>query len=192
MGRVSRAEAARHRDEVIEAAARLFRQRGVAGVSVADLMAEVGLTHGGFYRQFASKDALAAEAVAKASVDLAATVTGIADRNSSDVSAAREELVGMYLSADHRDDPGAGCPVSALGADAARDEAEAPLRAAYAQSVGRFVDNLARFDDDPADRAAHITTLCTLVGALTLARATAGDQSLSDEILLAAKGKLTA
>jgi TetR/AcrR family transcriptional repressor of nem operon len=188
MGRVSRAEAARHRDEVVDAAAKLFRQRGVDGVSVADLMAEVGLTHGGFYRQFASKEALAGEAASTASQQLSGTISEIVDSHPDDHVAARNAVVDNYLSVRHRDNPGSGCPVSALNADAARAEPEAPLRAAYVRSVEGFVDKLA-FGD--TDRDEHIATLCTLVGALILARATVDDNDLSEEILRAAKAKLT-
>lgn len=187
MGRVSRAEAARHRDEVVEAAARLFRQRGVDGVSVADLMAEVGLTHGGFYRQFASKEALAGEAASSASKQLSGTISEILDRHPDDRAAARTEMVDNYLSVRHRDNPGSGCPISALNADAARAEAETPLRAAYVRSVEGFVDKLAYLDTDRDER---IATLCTMVGALVLSRATVDDNDLSEEILRAARGKL--
>jgi TetR/AcrR family transcriptional repressor of nem operon len=187
MGRVSRAEAARHRDEVVEAAARLFRQRGVDGVSVADLMAEVGLTHGGFYRQFASKEALAGEAASSASQQLSGAISEILDRHHDDREAARKELVDSYLSVRHRDNPGSGCPLSALNADAARSEAKAPLRAAYVRSVEGFVDKLSFLDTDRDDR---IATLCTLVGALVLSRATVDDNDLSEEILSTVRAKL--
>ncbi|MFD0522672.1 TetR/AcrR family transcriptional regulator [Paractinoplanes durhamensis] len=76
MGRVSQAQAQENRKRIVETAARLFRERGVAGVSVADVMAEVGLTHGGFYKQFASKEALVAEAVGQAFDELRASSAG--------------------------------------------------------------------------------------------------------------------
>ncbi|MEU4160186.1 TetR/AcrR family transcriptional regulator [Actinoplanes sp. NPDC026670] len=74
MGRVSQAQAAENRERIVATAARLFREHGIAGVSVADVTAEAGLTHGGFYKHFASKDALVAEAVARAFADQAATL----------------------------------------------------------------------------------------------------------------------
>src|SRR5690349_9427188 len=76
MGRVSQAQAAQNRERIVDTAARLFRERGMAGVSVADVMAEAGLTHGGFYKHFASKDALVAEAVTLAFTQQAARVRG--------------------------------------------------------------------------------------------------------------------
>src|ERR1044071_5440440 len=98
MGRVSQAQASENRRHVVRTAARLFRERGVQGVSVADLMAEAGLTHGGVYKRFASKDALVAEAVAGAFADRAADLAGV------DTAA----FVDRYLSFAHRDDPGDG------------------------------------------------------------------------------------
>jgi TetR/AcrR family transcriptional regulator, transcriptional repressor for nem operon len=189
MGRASRAEAAAHREQVVAAAARLFRERGVHGVSLSDLMADVGLTHGGFYRQFASKDALAAEAAASALEARGAAMREITERHPDDRAAARREMLDCYLSADHRDDPGTGCPTSALAGEVAHEGADSALRATYTGGVRSFVDLLADFDGDTADRDHRITTLCTMVGAILLSRATSGDP-ISDEILDAAKRHL--
>src|SRR3954469_8334866 len=101
MGRVSKEQAQANRQHAVEAAARLFRERGIAGVSVADVMAEVGLTHGGFYKQFASKEALVAEAVGAAFTEQAAGLT-----------TPGPEFFAHYLSAEHRDSPGHGCPTA--------------------------------------------------------------------------------
>src|ERR1700754_5116788 len=100
MGRVSQAQAQENRRKVVHTAARLFRERGIDGVSVADVMAAAGLTHGGFYRQFASKEALVAEAVAQAFAEQAERLTGYDNRAA---------FVADYLSPAHRDDPGPGC-----------------------------------------------------------------------------------
>ncbi|MET0133785.1 MAG: TetR/AcrR family transcriptional regulator [Kibdelosporangium sp.] len=189
MGRVSKAEAARHREQVVAAAARLFRERGVHGISLSDLMADVGLTHGGFYRQFASKEALAAEATRSAFQELGGSLTEMAERHSDDWTAAREALADYYLSQDHRDEPGTGCPAAGLCGDVGHEGSESPLRASYTGGIRSFVDALGDFSGDPADRAGKIATLCTLVGGLLLARATAGDP-VSDEILEAAKARV--
>jgi len=186
MGRASRADAAAHREQVVIAAARLFRERGVHGVSLSDLMADVGLTHGGFYRQFASKEALAAEAAAAALDERGREMLEFTERHPDDHTAARREMLDDYLSPEHRDDPGTGCPTTALAGEVAREGADSALRATYTEGVRGFVLKLADFDDDPTDRDHQITTLCTMVGALMLSRATAGDP-ISDEILDAAK-----
>jgi TetR/AcrR family transcriptional regulator, transcriptional repressor for nem operon len=190
MGRVSRAEADQHRREIVTAAARLFRERGVEGVSVAELMADVGLTPGGFYRQFESKDALAAEAAAEAFAQAGAQLAEIADAHPEDVRAARAELAAWYLSRESRDRPGIGCPATALGSEATRDDPDSEFRRVYAKGIHGFVDRLSAFDDEQATRADNIATLCTLIGALYLARATTDDPALSDEILQAGRARV--
>src|SRR3954469_979688 len=119
MGRVSQAQAQENRRTVVRTAARLFRERGVDGVSVADVMAEVGLTHGGFYKQFASKEALVAEAVGQAFTELSESLK---DQD-------RDDFVRGYLSPAHRDNPGPGCPAAGFAGDLAH---EAPGQAGAA------------------------------------------------------------
>jgi TetR/AcrR family transcriptional repressor of nem operon len=171
MGRVSQAQAQQNRKRIVETAARLFRERGVAQVSVADVMAEVGLTHGGFYKQFASKEALVAEAVGQA---FAATRERLA-------GTARAEFLDWYLSPGHRDDPGAGCPAAGFGGDLAHQSAGNAAVTPYAHGVDLYAQWL---DGD-------LAAVSTLVGAMTLARATAGTE-ISDRILAAAKAALSA
>jgi TetR/AcrR family transcriptional repressor of nem operon len=188
MGRVSQAQAAQNRERIVGTAARLFRERGMAGVSVADVMAEAGLTHGGFYKHFASKDALVAEAVALAFTQQAAQLrdAGPAPSTSGPGSAGtdRRALVEAYLSTTHRDDPGNGCPTAGFGGDVARATGGDSTRAAYANGVEGFARMLSS-DDDP-----DLVTLSTMVGALILSRATAGT-ALSDRLLAAAREALS-
>ena len=181
MGRVSRAQAQEHREQVVAAASRLFRERGVQGVSVADLMAEVGLTHGGFYRQFASKQALLAEATALAFTELKAQLDGHDAAHPLDRAAARQDLVDYYLSVDHRDDAAHGCPTAGFGPDLGREDDTCAARAPYAEGVAAFARWMG---DDPAAGGGEedLTTVCTLVGAIILARATSGS-AVSDDIL---------
>jgi TetR/AcrR family transcriptional repressor of nem operon len=167
---------------VVAAAIRLFRERGVQAVSVADVMAAAGLTHGGFYRHFASKEALLAEAIAQAFAERD-TMLGELDERGHDQ--ARRDFLDGYLSAAHRDDPGGGCPTAGFGADVARDGDDGVARAAYAKGVesyGRWWDGAGGED---------LAAVSTLVGALFLARATAGTP-VSDRILEAARAALTA
>src|SRR5215217_3193333 len=115
--KVSRAEAAQNRERIIEAAARLFRERGFDGIGVAELMKFAGLTHGGFYGHFASKEDLMAQASTHALNRVQDHWEKFAERESGQPLAA---LQASYLSPQHRDNPGKGCLMAALGADAAR------------------------------------------------------------------------
>lgn len=183
MGRVSRAEAQAHREEIVTEAARLFRERGIEGVSVADVMAAAGLTHGGFYRHFKSKETLVAEATTHAFEELLALLGGFDADNQADHAAARDALIRYYLTPAHRDRAGEGCPATGLGASFSRGGESRDARERYAAGVEEFAQWLATAapgrDGAPT---LDLVTIATLVGALTLARATAGAQ-LSDDIL---------
>ncbi|PRY33261.1 TetR/AcrR family transcriptional regulator [Pseudosporangium ferrugineum] len=184
MARVSQAQAQENRDRVVRTAARLFRERGVQAVSVADLMAEAGLTHGGFYKQFASKEALVAEATGRAFGDQGARLATHDHDHPGDRAAARNALLETYLSPAHRDDPGTGCPAAALGPDIGREDPQGPAREPYAHGVEQFARWMAR-EDGGEDLAA----IATMVGAVMLARATKGTP-LSERILEAAREAL--
>ncbi|WP_433113915.1 TetR/AcrR family transcriptional regulator [Micromonospora sp. CA-246542] len=189
MGRTSRAEAARHREEVVAATSRLLRERGAAGMSVQDLMGAAGLTHGGFYKHFSSKDELLGIAAATAFGELLALLDQLSD-DSPDRSEARNALLRHYLSPEHRDTPGTGCANTALAADAARSPADSPLRMSYAVGVQETIRRLTDIEDGPEARRMALVDLATMVGALTLARAT-GQTPLSEEILQAAREALS-
>ncbi|MGX6601455.1 TetR/AcrR family transcriptional regulator [Micromonosporaceae bacterium Da 78-11] len=178
MGRVSQAQAQENRRRIVETAARLFRERGVPGVGVADVMAEVGLTHGGFYKHFASKDALVAEAIGQAYAEQAERLAGHDGHDH-----ARATFLDEYLSAEHRDDPGHGCPTAAFSGDLAHEAAGAGARIPYAEGVERYARWLG------VDGQADLAAVSTAVGALILARATRGTE-LSDRILAAARAAL--
>ncbi|WP_433795555.1 TetR/AcrR family transcriptional regulator [Actinoplanes sp. CA-252034] len=206
MGRVSQAQAAENRERIVATAARLFRERGISGVSVADVTAESGLTHGGFYKHFTSKDALVAEAVARAFAEQAESLRTAADPRV-------RALIDTYLSPAHRDDPGSGCPTAGFGGDVAHAGGGDGTRLAYAAGVEGFARYLAggqkpappgpqkpdpadgqepdRTDGQEQERELDLATLCTMVGALILARATSGTP-LSDRILAAARESLAA
>lgn len=123
MGRVSQAQAEENRKRVVDTASRLFREQG-AHVSVADLMKAAGLTHGAFYKQFESKEALVDETTAHAFAELARRHTSGLERNDGQRDAAQQALIDVYLSVAHRDDPADGCPVAALATDIARGVGE--------------------------------------------------------------------
>ncbi len=168
MPRSSKQDTAKHRQQVIEGASELFRERGIDGVNVGELMGAAGLTHGGFYRHFASKDELAGLAAAHAITTQAETLGD------------ERAFIEGYLSPEHRDDVAHGCVVSALGPELAR--ADEPVREAFVEAYRAFVE---RFGDDEQ----ALAKLSTMVGALVISRVTKGDP-LSDEVLAAARGAL--
>ena len=178
--RVSRAKAAENRELIIDVAAKLFRERGFDGIGVADLMQPAGLTHGGFYGNFASKEALMAEACTRAleqSLEaMQKTVDGSRENALSAIAAA-------YLSPKHRDRPGEGCAIAALGAEAARHDSA--VRGAFTQGVRSMVDELTvqlPGKSKQAKRERVLAILASMVGALVLSRAV-DDAELSDEVL---------
>ncbi|MFJ2090214.1 TetR/AcrR family transcriptional regulator [Streptomyces sp. NPDC087901] len=183
MGRVSQAQAEENRRRVVETASRLFREQGTH-TSVADLMKASGLTHGGFYKQFASKEALIDEATAQAFDELARHHKDGIEQHAGQRDAAQRALIDTYLSAEHRDGAAQGCPVAALATDMAREHGDGEARRVYTEGVRDFAAILATDDRD------GITRLSTMVGALLLARATEGSP-LSEEILTAAREALT-
>jgi TetR/AcrR family transcriptional repressor of nem operon len=184
-----RDKAASH-ERIVRAAARTIRRDGTDNLSVAALMEQAGLTHGGFYRHFSSREDLVDAAVAAALAD--------GGHYTSPAGAlpphALRATVDAYLSPAHRDHPEVGCAVAALAADVAR--ASGTARAAYAAQVSDNIDFLARAisqrtpgSDDARQQA--ITALAAMVGAILMARATAGT-SLSDEILATVHHAITA
>ncbi|WP_218775658.1 MULTISPECIES: TetR/AcrR family transcriptional regulator [Rhodococcus] len=183
MGRVSQQQAEENRRRVVETAARLFREKGTH-LSVADLMKASGLTHGGFYKQFASKDALIDEATTHAFAELAQLHAAGLERHAGQRDEARQALIDNYLSVEHRDNPADGCPAAALAADMAREPADSEARRVYVEGVGDFAEALADEEHD------GLVRLSTMIGALVLSRATKGS-SLSEEVLVAARDELT-
>ena len=178
--RVSRARAAQNRERIVEVAGRLFRERGFDGIGVADLMKEAGLTHGGFYGHFSSKDALFAEASARALTSSLANWGKVAERAPDDPLSA---IAGAYLTGRHRDNPGAGCLLAALGPDVSRQSpAVRHAVTGYVRSAFDLLAKLVPGRSKAARRQKAIGTYATLVGAMVLARAV-DDRALSQEIL---------
>ncbi len=185
--RVSRAEAAKNRKRIIEVAARMFRERGFDGIGVADLMKSVGLTHGGFYGHFASKEELMAQACARAAEGSLEVLNQVAKRGGEDALSA---VVSAYLSLDHRDRPGKGCVMAALGAEAARHGS--PVRGAFTQGVRSLIDMLTRLVPGKSKRAKReraMAIYASMVGAIVLARAV-DDPELSEEVLRSILGSI--
>jgi TetR/AcrR family transcriptional regulator, transcriptional repressor for nem operon len=185
--RITKQRAAENRGRVVDEAARLFREKGFDGVGVAELMAAAGMTHGGFYNHFGSKDALeaaACERVFEASVAKIAAIAEVSDGTARKASFAayREH----YVSPASRDATAASCPMVAFAGDVTR-QSEA-VRDAYARGLSAYVEAFAKASG--AERAEALRAFATLAGALTLARSVASsDPALSDEILAAARAE---
>ena len=185
--KVSREQAAQNRERIIEAAAQLFRERGFEGIGVADLMKEAGLTHGGFYGHFSSKDDLIAEAAARALTRSLALLSNLPERASDDPLSA---IASAYLTSKHRDDPGSGCLLAALGSDVSR-QGPAVRRAVtdHMRSAVELLTKLVPGKTKAARRQKAMTTYATLVGAMVIARAV-DNRELSQEILEAGRASV--
>ena len=184
----SRASKREHHEEIVGVAASRFREDGVDRVGVAELMRDAGLTHGGFYRHFDSRDELVAEAVERALHDGGQAMAAVARTPNEPLAA----VIDAYLSVTHRDNLGSSCAVTTLAADVARSSPRA--RTAYANQVSVYIDMLERLlpqESGDRSRARAITALSTLVGAVSMARAV-NDETLSAEILASAASELKA
>src|SRR5437660_4271279 len=151
--RVSRKEAEANRERVVEVASALYRKHGFDGIGVADIMKDAGLTHGGFYGHFGSKDDLAAEAVTRAldrSMKKQGRFSNLGD------------LVSDYMSERHRADRANGCPVAALGADIARQGKG--VRHGLTAYVGAQLDRYARLFRDGSAASRRKRAIATLAG----------------------------
>jgi TetR/AcrR family transcriptional regulator, transcriptional repressor for nem operon len=182
----SQNEKTRNHDRIVEVAARRIREVGTEAPGVAEIMAGAGLTHGGFYKHFGSRDQLVAEAAERTYADSERAVQHVIDGAEDPLAA----FVDWYLSSEHRDNPGAGCGVVALGNDVARAGDE--LRSAYTDQVRRYLarlDELLGADGAPRPSDAATVALSTLVGALLVARAV-DDPELSERILRDAREAL--
>jgi TetR/AcrR family transcriptional repressor of nem operon len=167
--KVSKEQMAENRVRILDAAAALFRERGFAGIGVADLMKAAGLTHGGFYGHFASKEELMARASERA---LCGSLGGWRQLVEQAPGDALRRIVRSYLSEAHRDHPEQGCTVAALGADIARQGPE--VRASVTGAVGAHAALLSELmpgaTAEERERQGW-STYAALVGAVVLARA---------------------
>jgi TetR/AcrR family transcriptional repressor of nem operon len=180
----SRQEKADSHDRVVRVAAARLREAGLDGPGVADLMTEAGLTHGGFYRHFGSREDLVAEAVEHMKEQFERRMPVVAEQGLS-------RLIDGYLSETHRDTPATGCAVVAIGGDMARGNDRA--RSAYTQHVELYlslIGGLVDRESAPAARARAMVTLSALVGAMLVARAV-NDDGLSRELLDTVRQQLT-
>jgi len=176
----SKAQKKRTHKRIVTIASKRFREKGLAGFGIAELMKEAGLTVGGFYKHFDSRDDLVAEAVSSAFGGWKRRVDA-APSGGPSVSLAK--LIDDYLTAAHRDDPGTGCAFSALAPEIARsDKRTRALTTEQVRNDIQLIAGLIPARDAHAVRSQAILTFSALVGAMSLARAVS-DEALSREIL---------
>ncbi|ACB96165.1 TetR/AcrR family transcriptional regulator [Beijerinckia indica] len=185
--RVSRAQAAENRQKVIDVASRLFRERGLDGIGLNDLMKGAGLTQGGFYKQFESKEDLVAQACTRAIQTKLEQWSAIAEKDQEHPFAA---LIGFYLNLEHRDALEDGCPLVALGSDVGRHGSE--VKAAFEAGIRAHLEILDRYmpvADGENPRKKSMAVLATMVGALLLSRIVS-DETLSKDFLDSAQEEI--
>jgi TetR/AcrR family transcriptional regulator, transcriptional repressor for nem operon len=184
---LSRKEATHER--IVETAARAIRRSGYDGTGVAEIMKEAGLTHGGFYAHFDSRDGMLAEAADRAGADTVAFLTRVAAEVAP--KKALEAMLRTYLSKEHVESAETGCAVAALGSEMPRQPAN--VRRAATRRIKEMIDLVARQSPDWGQPGAHeraLVTVATALGALVLARAV-DDPKLSDAVRQAALNHLT-
>ncbi len=187
--RLTKTQRAENHDRIVRVAARLFREKGVDGVGIDEIMAEAGLTHGAFYGHFPSKTALVGEASAYAMDE-----SGLKRLEADIPPGSRKsfpELASRYLSTGHRDDRGQGCALAALATDIGRQDPA--VQKVFAQTLeARFQELAERLPGDrETARRDAILNYATMVGALVMARA-AGKGALSEEVLDTVRERLGA
>src|ERR1700716_196647 len=176
----SKAQKAKTHERIVKLASKRFREEGLAGIGIAELMREAGLTVGGFYKHFDSRDHLVAEAVNSA---FGGWKRRVEAAKSSGPPVSYEKLIDNYLNEAHRDDPGTGCAFSALAPEIARSGKR--TRALTTEQVRNDIQLIAGLipgRDAHAVRLQAILTFSALVGAMSLARAVS-DEALSRGIL---------
>lgn len=179
----SKAEKEKTHERIVDLASKRFREKGITGIGIAELMKQTGLTVGGFYKHFESRDQLVAEALHSA-----VTAWRRKKASASGPAVTYDSLVDGYLSEAHRDNPATGCPIAALAPDIVRTDKRS--RAIVTEEVQRSLESIAglirarKGRDNGTRRSQAILAYCAMVGALSTARAVS-DKKLSREILKA-------
>lgn len=184
----SRVETAETRRRIVKAASAEFRRNGIHATGLAEVMAAAGMTQGGFYRHFASKDQLVAEACTEAMAS-AVALTQAAPRE-VDGKTGLQTIIENFLSSDHVNNPLEGCPLVGLGIELAR--ADCATRAAASEGFMKLVDLIAKqisHNNPEAAKARAIFALSAMIGAVTMSRVI-DDPNLSAEILDEARKRL--
>ena len=172
---------------ILDAAARAIRRKGFDGVGVADVMKEAGLTHGGFYAHFDSRESMLAEALARAGSAGAASLAKRMESRDIQGTSALRAIIESYLSESHLAGTESGCPVAALASEMPRQSAQ--LRQASAERVQSLVERVRRALPKPRETEQAMVIVSTLVGALQLARVL-GANARGKAVLTAARESL--
>lgn len=180
MGRSSRSQAESNRTRIVEAASGLFRARGVEAISIADVMKAAGMTQGGFYRHFESKDGLAVEACAMAFAKAAENWRRIAEGAVREGGDATSTIMAYYLSPKPAE---LTCPMIALAADVSQHATDAPLRQAYGDGVQRLFEIFAGKEGVKAQGGEMEALFASMVGAALLARAAPNGTKFGEPVL---------
>ncbi|BAB49859.1 transcriptional regulator [Mesorhizobium japonicum MAFF 303099] len=183
MMRVNRTQAAENRETVINVASRLFRERGFDGIGLKDLMKGAGLTQGAFYKQFESKEDLAAQASKRA---MESATHRWSDATAANPENPLEAVISFYLSMGHRGERMDGCPIVALGSDAARQGQD--VKASFEAGINEHLEILGRFIAEANGEQSNskaMAILSTMVGAVLLSRVV-NDHDLAQAFLDAA------
>jgi TetR/AcrR family transcriptional regulator, transcriptional repressor for nem operon len=186
--RVTKAQQARNREQVVTAAAKLLRERGIEGIGVDALAKAAGMTHGAVYSHFASKEELAAAAIRQSLSEI--RERWIEDAGGEGSPGLFNRLVRSYVSRSHRDQPGSGCAVAAMGPEATRHGKE--VRRAFSDSTVSLIGVMANACDgatDEARREEAIATISAMLGAVVLSRVVE-DPTLSDRFLAVVRKRL--
>jgi TetR/AcrR family transcriptional repressor of nem operon len=189
--KISKDKAAENRLALVKAAGRLFRERGIDGVGVAEISKAAGLTHGALYAHFASKEALAAEALADELHCSNARIAELAGQRSQHGLAA---FLDYYLSQPHLLDLGGGCAIAASASEVARQDTAVSV--SFADGLDGMVDGVIQLMDgqgDPAERQRALAIAAAAVGAMAVARGVAKARpEMADEVLQAVRKLLDA
>jgi TetR/AcrR family transcriptional regulator, transcriptional repressor for nem operon len=180
--RVSRIQEAENHERILDVATRLFRERGIDGIGVSDLMKTAGLTHGAFYGHFESKEDLVAQACRRAVARMRQNWINVVDEATGD---PLEALAATYLTPRHRDGAGRGCAMAALGPEVARQGPAA--RRAMTEELRPFLEylsGLVKGGSRSLRRQKALATYASLVGAMVVSRVV-DDPELSNEVLAA-------
>lgn len=182
--KVSKEKVSENQERVIDTAARLFKQKGINGIGVADLMKASGLTHGGFYRHFSSKDDLVVKAYQRA---VEHAERELHEYLSQSLDQSFSLLVKQYVSAEHCRDLSTSCPLTTMSIDAARHSA--PLRKEFTKAVQFYIDQMSLLAPSMTETTRHrnaSAVLAEMVGAVILSRAVEDDifsQNILDDVV---------
>jgi TetR/AcrR family transcriptional repressor of nem operon len=200
MPRITQGQKQLNREKIVRAASEGFKLHGVDGIGIQELMKAAGMTNGGFYNHFPSKEELALEVYRQGFTDSLATLAAIRKAHPRSAQAAMQDMVDAYVTAAHRDHPESGCPSAALAVDAGRHGT--PPQAEYRRGLEEYLSTITEMVLERAHQAGREPTAAAareqavalfsqMVGALIVSRAVAeADPALSDEILTANRKQL--